>query len=919
MVRIARLAALAIATLCAVVLLGYATHFGVVVDLGAGWQGVSPITALALLCLAVIAFLDDSGRGRLIDGLAWSVVAIGAASLVSEAMVGQDIVDPFIASKIFLFNQARAGRMSAATAIALVLLACAGLARDKPKVSDRAAALALVIALFALLGYAYGVRDLYGVPLFTTMALQTAASIFVLALARLIMRPETGWAAIVASPREGGRAVRRLLAFTLLPPVAAFVLLVLTQARRLGPGAAMAGLVVITVVPLSLLILREGRTRDELERERRTRAKQRQDNLREIELVTNALPVLIAFLDKTLTYRFANSAYEDWFYLRRDEVIGRSVIDLLDAEGFTHRRAFFEKALAGEEQRFELSWPHRDGRPRDADIHYLPRIAADGEVEGLYVFVADITDRKQVERRLTAVNAMLEQRVEARTRERDQIWLASKDMLCVASLEGFFLSLNPAWSTTLGWSETEMKSRPFLDFVHPDDLETSMAAARGLAEGEAQLSYENRYRHKNGDYLWLSWNAVPRDGIIYASVRDVTQAKEAALREQALEEQLRQSQKMEAVGQLTGGLAHDFNNLLTGITGSLDMLSARVSRGRVNDLERFIDAAQGAARRAAALTHRLLAFSRRQTLDPKPTDTDRLVAGMEDLLRRTVGPAIVLEIKSGGGLWTILADPNQIENALLNLCINARDAMPDGGRIIIETTNTMLDGRASRERDLPPGPYVALSVTDTGTGMPPDVVERVFDPFYTTKPLGQGTGLGLSMIYGFARQSGGQIWIQSEVGQGTTMSLYLPRHDGAAEIDEAPATVIKTERAERGGTVLVVDDEPSIRMLVSEVLEDQGYTTIEAADSVAGLKILHSSVAIDLLVTDVGLPGGMNGRQVADAGRAVRPGLKILFITGYAKSAVIGNERLERGMRVLTKPFAMEGLGRLVKEMIEGA
>ena len=917
MAWLARLAASLVAGLCVGVLFGYVAHLVAIVDLGPGWQGMSPVTALALLCLASAALVDRSGRERLSDGLAWGVVAAGAVSLGVEVLLGHDIIDPLIAAKLFLFNPADAGTMSAATAVALLLLAGATLARDRPKLSDRMAGTALVIALFALLGYAYGVHDLYDVPLFTAMAFHTAAAIFVLALVHLVIRPETGWAAIIASPREGGRAVRRLLAFTLVPPVAAFILLATTKAHHLGPGAAMAGLVVITVVPLSLLILREGRTRDELERERRTRTKQRQDNTREIELVTNALPVLIAFIDKTLTYRFANRAYEDWFYLPREQVIGRNVIDLLDTEGMAARRDFFDRALTGEEQRFELSWPHRDGRPRDADIHYLPRVSSDGDVEGFYVFVADITDRKRVERRLQAVNAMLEGRVEARTRERDQIWLASKDMLCVASFDGFFLSLNPAWGATLGWTEDEMKARPFMDLVHPDDVDTTAAAARGVAEGEAQLSFENRYRHRDGRYLWFSWNAVPRDGLIYASVRDVTQAKEAALREEALEEQLRQSQKMEAVGQLTGGLAHDFNNLLTGITGSLDMLGARIAQGRTNDIDRFIQAAQGAAKRAAALTHRLLAFSRRQTLDPRPIDTNRLVAGMADLLRRTAGPAITLDIVEAGALWTILADPNQLENALLNLCINARDAMPDGGRLTIETSNSWLDAHAAGARDLPAGPYVALSVTDTGTGMPPDVIERAFDPFFTTKPLGQGTGLGLSMIYGFARQSGGQIQIASEIGRGTTMCLYLPRHAGPAVTEDAPAAVLKTPRAEHGETVLVVEDEASIRMLVMEVLEDRGYTTIEAADGAAGVKILRSNVDIDLLVTDVGLPGGMNGRQLADAGRAARPDLRVLFITGYAAENAVGNGFLDRGMRVLTKPFAMEALGDLVKDMID--
>ncbi len=382
------------------------------------------------------------------------------------------------------------------------------------------------------------------------------------------------------------------------------------------------------------------------------------------------------------------------------------------------------------------------------------------------------------------------------------------------------------------------------------------------------------------------------------------------------EEALRQSQKMEAVGQLSGGLAHDFNNLLTGIIGSLELLGIRIAQGRYADVERYSLAAQGAAKRAAALTHRLLAFSRRQTLDPRPTDINRLVGGLEELVQRTVGPSIEVEVVASAGLWTTLVDPNQLENAVLNLCINARDAMPEGGRLTVETANRWLDERAGRARDLPPGQYVSVCVSDTGTGMTPDVIAKAFDPFFTTKPIGVGTGLGLSMIYGFARQSGGQVRIYSEVGEGTTLCLYLPRHLGPAEQADAMPDLTDAPRAIEGQTVLVVDDEPTVRMLVVEVLEELGYAAIEAGDGAAGLRVLQSDVRIDLLVTDVGLPGGMNGRQMADAARIGRPDLSILFITGYAENAVVGNGQLDPGMHVMTKPFAMEALAGRIKELI---
>jgi PAS domain S-box-containing protein len=385
-----------------------------------------------------------------------------------------------------------------------------------------------------------------------------------------------------------------------------------------------------------------------------------------------------------------------------------------------------------------------------------------------------------------------------------------------------------------------------------------------------------------------------------------------------IEEALRQSQKMEAVGQLTGGLAHDFNNLLTGITGALELLQARMAQGRIKDLDRYITAAQGAAKRAAALTHRLLAFSRRQTLDPKPIDMNRLVAGMEELIRRSMGPAIGVTTAPAEGLWTTLVDPSQLENALLNLCINARDAMPDGGTLVIETGNCWMDEHLARERELPPGRYVTLSVTDTGTGMPPDVIARAFDPFFTTKPIGVGTGLGLSMIYGFVRQSGGQVRIDSEVGCGTTVRLYLPRHYGEAGRPDLVPDLADAPRAGSHETVLVVDDEPTVRMLISEVLEGLGYTTIEAAEGASGLQVLQSNTRIDLLVTDVGLPGGINGRQVADAARIARPDLKVLFITGYAENSALSQGTLAPGMHVLTKPFTMETLASRIRDLIAG-
>ena len=518
---------------------------------------------------------------------------------------------------------------------------------------------------------------------------------------------------------------------------------------------------------------------------------------------------------------------------------------------------------------------------------------------------------------LRALNASLERQVRERTADRNALWQLSKDIMLRSTFDGRITAVNPAWTQVLGWREDELLGSNLFDLIHPEDMAHTLEGARELSGGESHGRFDNRYRARDGAYRWISWSTRPGDGLINAVGRDITAEKEAAEALKLSEEALRQSQKMEAVGQLTGGLAHDFNNLLAGISGALELLQRRLAQGRTTDLERYIVAAQGAARRAAALTHRLLAFSRRQTLAPKATDANRLVAGMEDLIRRTIGPQVALEVVTAGGLWPTLVDPPQLENALLNLCINSRDAMPDGGRITIETANKWLDERAAAERDLAPGQYVCICVSDTGTGMTPDVISKAFDPFFTTKPIGQGTGLGLSMIYGFVRQSGGQVRVYSEVDQGTTLCLYLPRHhkgeDRSAEEARAEAP-----RAEAGETVLVVDDEPTVRMLVTEVLQELGYTAVEAADGPEGLRLLDTQMRVDLLITDVGLPGGMNGRQVADAARVARPELKVLFITGYAENAVMGNGHLDPGMEVLTKPFAVDDLAGRIRQMIAG-
>ena len=608
-------------------------------------------------------------------------------------------------------------------------------------------------------------------------------------------------------------------------------------------------------------------------------------------------PDLMGALNAEGYFETSNPAWMSILGWSEEEVAAQSIFELLHPDDLERTRAGFALTQVGQPAiRFPNRYRCKDGSYRWISWVGVPE---DGLV---YCTGRDITEEKAAEA------------------ERDQLWTLSEDMLARADYAGGMSAVNPAWTKVLGWTEHELLTNPYADIINPEDVGQTVAALQAMGETGLPTRFENRILTSDGVWKPIGWTVSPEpDGTNFIAVgRDLSddKARERELLE--AQEALRQAQKMEAVGQLTGGIAHDFNNLLAGISGSLELLEMRIGQGRLAGLERYINAGQGAARRAAALTQRLLAFSRRQTLDPRPTDLNRLIGGMEDLIRRTVGPTVEVEVVGAGGLWPTRVDASQLENSLLNLCINGRDAMaPQGGRLTIETANKWLDERAARERELPPGQYVSLCVTDTGTGMTPDVMARAFDPFFTTKPLGEGTGLGLSMIYGFVRQSGGQVRIYSELGKGTTMCLYLPRHSGpAAEAeaeDEAPAGADPGE----GETVLIIDDEPTVRMCITEVLEEGGYHVIEAGDGPSGLRILQSDARIDLLITDVGLPGGLNGRQIADAARYSRPGLKVLFITGYAENAAVGNGLLDAGMEVITKPFVMSAVAARVRDMID--
>jgi PAS domain S-box-containing protein len=475
---------------------------------------------------------------------------------------------------------------------------------------------------------------------------------------------------------------------------------------------------------------------------------------------------------------------------------------------------------------------------------------------------------------------------------------------------------NPRAQAMFGWPRRDVLGRSltslilapedrsrFADWLPPHTRDTSHG-------GNRQIEAITRDGRKLPVELSISTLPLTKGHCFNVFLRDLSEKN-------SIEAQLRQAQKMEAVGQLTGGLAHDFNNLLQGIIGSLDLIQLRVEAGRTTDLERFINGALTSANHAAALTHRLLAFSRRQPLNPHAVSVNSLIASMRDLIKRTTGEKVGVEFELSADLWATLCDPNQLESAVLNLAINARDAMPEGGRLIIRTRNVDLDERKAVRRGMTGGSYVCIEVADTGIGMPADVIERAFDPFFTTKPAGKGTGLGLSMVYGFARQSNGYCDIRSAPGEGATVRLYLPRHVVAAGAGMEPAIALTpVPTAARGEVVLVVEDEAVVREVVVAVLQQLGYRALEAADGKAGLKMLHSSEPIDLLVSDIGLPD-INGRLLADAACEVRPGLKILLMTGYASEAASASGFLAPGMELITKPFTVEALAKRMRDMIE--
>ncbi len=572
----------------------------------------------------------------------------------------------------------------------------------------------------------------------------------------------------------------------------------------------------------------------------------------------------------------------------------------------------------------------------DGSVHWLTargETARDGSGAARWLrgTCLDITERKVLEVRLLALSESLEARVKERTQALEASYSQLRESergfrllvegvtdyaIFMLDPNGNVVKWNPGAERLKGYTSAEIMGENFSRFYTEEDRRSGLprrlldqAVATGKTEAEGW-----RVR-KDGSRFWANvviHSLRDPDGQLlgFAKVtRDLTERRTA-------EEQLRQAQKMEAVGQLTGGIAHDFNNLLTVISGNLETLKRRLPDQADQGLLRFVNLALHGASRAAVLTNQLLAFSRRQPLEPKVIPVNKLITRISELLRRTLPESVAIETVLAGGVWSIFADAGQLENCLLNLAVNARDAMPDGGKLTIEAANVYLDEDYATSADVRSGQYVGIFVSDTGLGMTDEVIAKAFEPFFTTKDAGQGTGLGLSQVYGFVKQSGGHVKIYSEFGQGTTVKIYLPRHRSPEMASEPAPAAIAAPRG-KGETILVTEDEAEVREFTVDLVRELGYQPLDAAEAGEALRLIDSHKEIALLFTDVGLPGGMNGRQLADEARRRRPDLKVLFTSGYARNAIVHHGRLDPGVQLITKPFTFAGLAAKLRQVLD--
>lgn len=666
----------------------------------------------------------------------------------------------------------------------------------------------------------------------------------------------------------------------------------------------------------------------------------------ELRRIADAVPMLVSYVDCDHVYQFANADYEEWFGISPEAMVGKHVREVIGEDAYRTRAADLNLSLAGTPVIAETVLHHRDLGPRQTEIRYVPHIEDGGKTVGVYILGIDVSDRAEREAEVKASNKRFRTAMEA---VHGVLWTNSAD--------GRMIGEQPGWSALTGQSQEQYQGFGWASAVHPDDAAASVIAWNQAVSTRTMFVHEHRVCRHDGEWRTFAIRALP----ILDDAGEITEwvgvhtdishqrAAEASLREHAeslsrqvrhrerAEDQLRQlnetlesrvieeiaerrqaevklaqSQKMETVGKLTGGVAHDFNNLLQVVGGNLQLLGRDVA-GNERAEKRVTNAMAGVTR-GAKLAAQLLAFGRRQALEPKVVNVTRFVQGMDDMLRRAIGEAIEVETVFSGGLWNTFIDPAQIENALLNLAINARDAMEGRGKLTIELANAHLDDAYARSHEeVTPGQYVMLAVSDTGSGMTPEILTKVFEPFFSTKAEGKGSGLGLSMVYGFVKQSGGHVKIYSEVGEGTTIRLYLPRAREAEDlevvIDAGPVT---------GGTetVLVVEDDEEVRATVVEMLTDLGYRVLKAPEATSALAVIESGVPIDMLFTDVVMPGTLKSPELARKARERLPNLAVLFTSGYTENSIVHGGKLDKGVELLSKPYTRDALARKFRHVL---
>ncbi|WP_343525140.1 PAS domain-containing protein [Sphingomonas sp.] len=666
----------------------------------------------------------------------------------------------------------------------------------------------------------------------------------------------------------------------------------------------------------------------------------------ELRIITDSLPMLVAFVDREERYRFANDYYREFLGVDPESMLGARISDVLTEADYAERKPLIARALVGEAVVADVRIQHRDGTLRRAETRYLPRRDENGVVIGFHILVFDVDERMRhadaIERSNRRFRAAMD---------------AVHGVLWTNSADGQMVGEQPGWAAITGQSREEYQGFGWANAVHPDDGADSIAAWNRAVADKAMFVHEHRVRRHDGVWRTYAIRALPiigADGDLIEWVgvhTDITEqrAAEQALRDQAdvlarqvhhrerAEAQLRQlnetlesrvieeiserrqaeralaqSQKMETIGKLTGGVAHDFNNLLQVVSGNLQLLGKDVA-GNARAEQRVANAMAGVSR-GSKLASQLLAFGRRQALEPKVVNVTRFVQGMDDMLRRAIGEGVEIETIVGGGLWNTFIDPAQIENALLNLAINARDAMDGQGKLTIELSNAHLDDAYARtHEEVTPGQYVMLAVSDTGSGMSEEIIQKVFEPFFSTKGEGKGSGLGLSMVYGFVKQSGGHVKIYSEVGHGTTIKLYLPRAMESEDIEVAVDTGPITGGTE---TVLVVEDDAEVRATVVELLSDLGYRVLKAVDAQSALNVIESGIPIDMLFTDVVMPGTLKSPELARKARERLPDIAVLFTSGYTENSIVHGGRLDKGVELLSKPYTREALARKFRHVL---